>query len=136
MKLSLIPRPFWNLPSLIDDEDFWTSGLSSTSGVSISEDEKNVYVATSLPGLDQDDIDVTFSKGVVRIIGEKKEKEEDKKRKFYRRSETSFSYQIAVPGEIDYQKEPDAVYKNGVLTLTFVKSPSAQPKKISVKSAK
>ena len=138
MRLNILPRPFWNLPSLTDeDEDMWLSGTSaytSNSGISISEDEARVYITASTPGLDEKDIEVTFDKGVLWIKGEKKEVEDDKKKKYYRRSETSFSYRIAVPGDIDVSKDPDAEYKNGVMTVSFPKSPQSQPKKISVKS--
>jgi len=117
-----------------EDEDMWLSNFSGASGVSVSEDDGHVYVTASTPGLNEKDIDVTYDKGLLWIKGEKQEEEEDKKRKFYRRAESSFSYRIAVPGDVDLSREPEAVYKNGVMTVTFAKSPQAQPKKITIKS--
>ncbi|MBI2587229.1 Hsp20/alpha crystallin family protein [Candidatus Amesbacteria bacterium] len=104
--------------------------------VTISEDEKSVYVSVSTPGLAESDLDVKFDKGVLWVNGEKKKEEDDKKRKFYRRSESRFDYRVTVPGDIDTSVEPDAVYKNGIMTVKFSKSPRSQPKKITVKSSK
>lgn len=136
MRLNLIPKPFWNMPTMVDDdEDLWLSNFSGGSGVSVSEDDSHVYVTASTPGLEEKDIEVTFDKGTLWIKGEKQEVEEDKKRKFYRRAESSFSYRIAVPGDLDLSKDPEATYKNGVMTISFVKSPQSQPKKIAFKSS-
>jgi HSP20 family protein len=115
-----------------DDDDTMT--VSSPSGLSVSEDEKNVYVEASMPGLDAKDIEVTFDKGVVWVKGEAKE--EEKNKKYYRRASRSFSYRVAVPGEVNPDAEPEATYKNGVMTVTFAKSPKKQPKKIAVKATK
>lgn len=121
--------PLWN-----EDEPWLASQNNTQSNVAISEDEKNVFIEAALPGLDPKDIDITFEKGYVWIKGEAKEEETDKKKKFYRRSTKSFSYRIAVPGDIDMNAEPTASYKHGVMTVTFTKSPKAQPKKIQIKA--
>lgn len=134
MAFDLIPNSFWNFPTLrslqVEGDDEWfTPG--SPSGISISEDEKSVYVSAALPGVNEEDIDITFDKGMLWLKGEAKE--EEKERKFYRRATSSFSYRIAVPGELDLQVEPEAEYRNGVMTVRFAKSQQAQPKKITVK---
>lgn len=141
MAFDIVPGSFWSFPSfrapssIFDEEDDWlTSG--SPSGISISEDEKKVYVTAALPGIAEEDIDITFNKGLLWIKGDTKTEEEDKKRKFYRRATSSFSYRVAVPGEIDPNSEPEATFKNGVMAITFTKSPASQPKKISVKKGK
>ncbi len=136
MSLELIPRSFWSmpsrLPSILDDESDWASFLPS-SGLSVSEDEKNVFVEAAMPGLDGDKIEVTFDKGVLWIRGNAEESEEDKNKKFYRKASSSFSYRIMVPGKIDENQEPDTVYKNGVIKVTFNKIPETQPKKLTVR---
>lgn len=124
------------MPSITDDEDDWASLPSVPSGISISEDEKNVYVCAALPGVSEKDIDMTFDKGYLWVKGEAKSEEDDKKRKYYRRASSSFSYRIAVPGDVDLNKEPEAKYQDGVMEVTFAKSPASQPKKITVKAGK
>jgi HSP20 family protein len=136
MALDLIPRSFFNipnrLPSIFDDEEQWASFLPS-SGLTVSEDESNVYVEAAMPGLDPDKIEVTFDKGVLWVRGTTEDSEEDKKKKFYRRASSSFSYRIMVPGKVDENQEPDALYKNGVMKVTFKKTPETQPKKLTIR---
>ena len=134
MAYDLIPKSFFSFPKTFDwdDEDFLPMS-SSPTGVSISEDEKHVYVQAALPGVSPDDVEMTFDKGTLWIKGEKKEEEEDKKKKFYRKATSSFSYRVVVPGEIDLGKDPEAESKDGMMTVTFTKHPKAQPKKIAVK---
>jgi len=120
------------------DEDRWLnlfndSGSNWSSGLSVSEDDKHVYVEAAVPGIDPDKVEVTYDKGVLWIRGEQEQSKQDKDRKFYRRASSSFSYRMAVPGEIDMSKEPQATCKNGVMKVTFDKVPEAQPKKITVK---
>lgn len=120
--------------SAIWDDENWIPSQQTTNSVSISEDDKHVYIEAALPGITPEDIDITFEKGNVWIKGEIKEEQEDKKRKFYRQAASSFSYRIAVPGDIDSTKEPIATFKNGMVKITFVKAATAQPKKIQIKT--
>lgn len=137
MITDLVPKSFFSFPSLSsvwdDDQNFPMLTSSNSSGVSVSEDDKKLYVTANVPGVDPDDIEVTFKDGYVWIHGETKEEEKDKKRKYYRQSTQSFSYRVAVPTDINHNIEPEAVCKNGVMTVTFAKAESAQPKKIAVK---
>ncbi len=139
MAFDLIPSSLWNFPSLRvpagfdeDDNDLQFSSLGR-SGISLSEDEKFVYVTAALPGVTEKNIDMTFDKGTLWIKGEQEEEEENKNRKYYRKAVSSFSYRVAIPGDLDSKIDPDASYKNGVMTIKFTKSPAAQPKKIIIK---
>jgi HSP20 family protein len=136
MAFDLIPRSFWNtanrLPSILDEDD-WISFLPS-SGLTVSEDEKHVYVEAAMPGLEASNIEVTFDKGVLWVRGNQEQKEEDKDKKFYRKASSSFSYRVAVPGNIDETQEPQATYKNGIMKVSFQKQPQTQPKKINIKT--
>ena len=136
MALDLIPRSFWNFPSRVNsmlDDDDWASFLPS-SGLTISEDDKSVFIEAAVPGVDPKNVEVTFDKGVLWIRGNEEQKEEDGKKKFYRRASSSFSYRVAVPGNIDETAEPDAVCKNGVMKITFNKVPETEPKKLTVRT--
>src|SRR3989338_7108827 len=108
----LLPQSCWRFPTLLEelDEELLPS-TTTISGLSISEDDKNVYVEAAVPGIDPKNVDVTFNKGILTISGQKEE--EEKKKKFYRRASSAFSYRILVPGEIDPNKEPKAEAKNG-----------------------
>lgn len=134
MALDLVPTSFWRFPtvrSAWEDEDDM-SMVTTPSGISISEDDTHVYVEVALPGVDPSHVDITFDKGVLWVKGEVKE--EERKKKFYRKATSSFSYRIAVPGDIDLTHEPEATPKHGIMTIAFTKSKSSLPKKITVKS--
>lgn len=139
MAYDLVPNnwfsfPSIKIPSIWNDEDDWITTSSGPSGLSISEDETKVYIEASLPGIDPKNIDITFQDGYIWIRGEEKEEERDKSRKYYRHASKAFSYRVAVPGDIDHNIEPSAIYKHGVMTISFMKSPKSQPKKIQIKS--
>lgn len=132
MSYDLIPKSFWSFPtkSLLEEED-WLAP-TNTSGLSISEDDERVYVEAQMPGLETEDIEVTYHKGELWLRGQKKEEEENKKKKYYRYASTNFNYRFSVPGDVDEQEEPYAEYKNGVMKVTFNKLAEEQPKKITV----
>ena len=139
MAFDLIPSrllsfPSFQMPSIWNDEDNWITAPSTGSGLSVSEDDKNVYVEAALPGIDPKEVEITFQDGYLWIRGETKEEEKDKARKYYRESSKSFSYRVAIPGEISENVEPEASSKNGVMKVTFAKSPKKQPKKIQIKA--
>jgi HSP20 family protein len=139
MASDLVPKrllsfPSFSLPNFWDDEEDWFTVPSTQSGLSISEDDKKIYIEASIPGIDPKNVDITFQDGYLWVRAETKEEEEDKKKKFYRRASRSFSYRVAVPGDIDTNQEPEATYKHGVMTIAFAKAAKAQPKKIQVKS--
>lgn len=138
MTSNLVPKRFLSfprlsLPDLWDEDEDWLTVPSAPSGLSVYEDDSKVYVEAAVPGIDPKNVDITFQDGYLWVRGETKEEEKDKKRKYYRRASRSFSYRVAVPGDIDETKEPEATYKHGVMTIAFAKSPKAQPKKIQVK---
>jgi HSP20 family protein len=137
MTLDLVPRrllSFPSLPSIWEDDDNWLTMPSTQTGLSVSEDEKNVYVEAAVPGIDPENIEVNYQDGYVWIHGETNDEQKDKNRKYYRQNAQSFSYRVAVPGDIDQNAEPEATYKNGMMVVTFAKSPQSQPKKIKVKN--
>ena len=131
----LVPSRLWQpLPSVFDDDE-WPMLFQNPSGLSVSEDESKVYVETQIPGVDPKDIEITFDDGVLWVRGETKKEEENKSRKYYRRASSSFSYRVSVPADVDQNADPEAVSKNGIMTITFSKFPKKQPRKIAVKAA-
>lgn len=119
-------------PLLFEDEDL-SLDFSSHSGLSVSEDDKHVFVEASVPGLDPSDIEISFDKDLLTIEGEKKEETKNEKRKFHRKSQRSFCYKVTVPGNIDHSHEPEATCDKGVLKVTFNKVEGSKAKKIPIK---
>lgn len=132
----LLPRSFFSfpsLPSMLDDED-WGMMTNTPSGLSVAEDATHVYVEAAVPGIQDKEIDITFEKGLLRVVAEAKQEEKEGK-KFFRRSQKYFSYQLAVPGDIDAGIEPETDLAHGLLRITFTKAAKAQPKKLTVKTS-
>jgi len=133
---TIVPKGLLMSPWFSSDVDSWWNDELMTSnnnnGLSISEDDKSVYVQAAVPGVDPKDVEITFDKGVLLIRAESSEKEE--KKKIIKQSRESFVYQLTVPGDIDMNVEPEAKCKNGMMTVKFAKSPKSQPKKITIKS--
>lgn len=99
----------------------------------IWEEENNFFVKMALPGVKKDDIDIEVDADYVRIKGgTKKEDKEDTKKKFYFRSlETQFEQTFNLPSSIDVSKV-EASFKDGVLELKLPKSEEYKPRKISI----
>jgi HSP20 family protein len=114
-------------------EERWAGFSPKTD---IAETDEAFEVAFELPGLDDDDINVSVTEGALTVSGERREEHEDRKRNYYRmeRSYGSFRRTIPLPDEIKVD-EVAATYKRGVLTVTLPKTEVARSrKKITVKS--
>lgn len=137
MANDLIPRSFWRFPmtpfsSMMDEMEDLMPTSNLFNGLAVSEDDKNVYIEAAVPGVEGKDVDITFNKGILTIKAEKKE--EEKGKTYHRSAARSFLYRVAIR-DVDSKAEPQARYKNGMMTVTFVKEASAKPKKIAVKTA-
>ncbi len=140
MSRKLVPRSVWSFPTLKfpfslfeeGDEEGWGGEFSDLSGLSVSEDEQNVYVEAAVPGIRVEEVELTFEKGILWIKAEKKEESADKGKKYYRKATSSFSYRVAVPGNIDENRQPEATMKEGMIQVAFAKTQKTQSKKIPI----
>jgi len=103
-----------------------------------TEDEKAFHIHVELPGMDQEDVDITLSNGMLTIRGEKKREEEEKGKDFYRkeRSFGAFRRTLPIPSEVD-EKGIEASFKKGILYIELPKTEAARKKvtHIDVKAA-
>ncbi len=119
-------------PDIWDDDVF----DQNNSHLNVYESKNKVVVEANVAGVADEDVDLTFEKGVLWIQAKKQAEKTDEERKYYSRSSFSYSYKVAIPGDVDLSKEPEAEIKNGVLKVEFQKSALAQPKKLKIKSGK
>lgn len=123
---------YWeNFPFHFDDES--VSIASHSSGLSVYEEGDHVIVEAALPGVESEDIEVSQTHGFLLIEGEKKE--EETKRKYYRQAVRSFSYRVPLPGKADMSIEPEAIFKDGVMKISFKKGVN-KGKSIPIKKEK
>jgi HSP20 family protein len=97
------------------------------------EEEGRWCVEVDLPGVAQDDIEVTFEKNVLTIAAERKVPE-DRKPRHEERAYGKFQRQISLPESVD-SNSIEAELKDGVLHLALAKRPETQPKKIAIKAS-
>ena len=116
------------------------SGSFQSPRVDIAETEKGLEITAELPGIDQKDIELDLTDGVLTLKAEHQEEREDKdEKKHYHlveRSRGSFMRRFAVPFEPDADKV-DASFDKGVLKVTVPRSAAAEKsvKKIAIKAS-
>ena len=138
--MALIRWNPWNLQTALEDD--WemptVPGLSRIlgQGMNIYETDSSLVAEIALPGITEDQIDISVDDKVVRISASADTASEDKSgRKYYMSSMTqSYNYSFRLPENIENESEPDAVLQHGVLKLTFHKAAPVAPKKIKVKT--
>lgn len=119
---------------------FGKSGIGELSGmpkIDVSETNDAVHVTAELPGMKEEDVEVTLSDGSLVIQGEKRAESEQKDKNYHRveRSYGTFRRSIPLPADVD-EKQVDASFQHGVLTIVLPKvapSATAAAKKIPVR---
>lgn len=96
--------------------------FASVPALEMSETDKSYKITAELPGIDPEEVDVTFDDGILRIAGEKKELREQNERGYHlsERSYGSFERAISLPSAANPDKIT-AKFKNGVLTISVAK---------------
>ncbi|MCF8384068.1 MAG: Hsp20/alpha crystallin family protein [Chlorobium sp.] len=108
---------------------FFSSMITPSFRVDISEDEKAIYVSADMPGMKKEDVKVSMEDDVLCISAERKQEEEEKKKGYHRieRSWGSMSRSFSVGDNVDGENI-EASYDNGVLKITLPKK-EPEPKK-------
>jgi HSP20 family protein len=122
-------RPLW--PALWRRGRF-EGGIWSPA-LDVVEKDDRFTVKVELPGVKEEDVDVSVSGDMLTVSGEKKEESEVKK-KGYSYSESSygsFSRSISLPSSVDTGKI-EACFDKGVLEINLPKTVDVKPKKIKV----
>jgi HSP20 family protein len=122
-----IDRLFDNFFRGFDLAPFGESFSTFSPNIDVRENDHNYQVTAELPGMDENDIEVTLDHNSLTIRGEKKQETQDKGHNYYRmeRSYGSFQRSISLPPGIDSGKI-DANFNKGILTITLPKTTEAQ----------
>ncbi len=128
-------------------DDFFRGGMPTAPGVSasaavpvsldVSENDDKLTVTAEVPGVKEDDLDVSITGDVLTIKGEKNVEDERKEDDYHvvERSYGSFQRSLRLPFDVDEQSV-DARFKNGILTIDVPKPKEEQSKarKVQIKS--
>ncbi|WP_245410383.1 Hsp20/alpha crystallin family protein [Dichotomicrobium thermohalophilum] len=124
---------------------FGTPGPTLPEGVlsprvNVVENEQGLEITAELPGVDQKDIELDLSEGILTLKAEhkedKEEKDENQRYHVVERAYGTFMRRFAIPFEPD-QDKVEASFDNGVLKVSIPRSPEAekQTRKIQIKSS-
>jgi HSP20 family protein len=105
--------------------------------IDVVTEDGNLVLTAELPGVKQDDVDITLHEGVLTISGERKTEQEEERGGYYVRERRygSFSRSLSVPEGVDESKI-HARYENGVLEVTVEGAAVVQePKRIQIEGS-
>jgi HSP20 family protein len=106
---------------------------AAATPLSLWQDEDHIYVEADLPGMSDQDVEVTVHKGVLFIRGERKA-EEGRQYLYNGRSWGRFERAVTLPDAVTVDAV-QAELANGVLRVTLPRSPETRPRKISLKTS-
>ena len=114
---------FWQIPQ---DKNWMPA-------VEVIEKTSKFIIKAELPGMEEEDVDVSLAGNYLVIRGEKKRDSEIVEDECCRSEFLygNFYRNIPIPATVDSEKI-EASYKNGVLEITLPKIKAKQPKKIKI----
>jgi len=117
------------------DDDYFSPINSISNNLDVYETDDEVVIKANVAGVASDQVDLTFEKGTLWIKAQANQEQDDEEKQHHSKSSWSYSYKVSVPGVLDHSAEPDAVVKDGVLTIKFKKSEHTKPRKLKVKNS-
>ncbi|MBF9197358.1 Hsp20/alpha crystallin family protein [Microvirga terrestris] len=98
-------------------------GTFVNASMNVSETDKEIRITAELPGVTEQDLDISLDDDVLTIRGEKKFERKDDKENFHfvERSYGTFQRSLRLPYAVD-SEQVHASFENGVLTVTVPKT--------------
>lgn len=113
-----------------EEEGGWLAAGPFLPRMDMLEDDDSIEIRMDLPGVDEKDIELNYSDGVLTVRGktEKETREEgDKEIQKLERVFGAFQRSVLLPADVDVDKSK-AELKKGVLTVRLPKTPQAKEK--------
>ncbi|WP_262268673.1 Hsp20/alpha crystallin family protein [Microvirga yunnanensis] len=113
----------FGLPAAAGSQGQGDVGSVVNASMNVSETDKEIRITAELPGVTEQDIDVSLDDDVLTIRGEKKFERKDDKENFHfvERSYGTFQRSLRLPYAVD-SEQVRASFENGVLTVTVPKT--------------
>ena len=105
--------------------------------IDVVTENGDLVIKAELPGVKQEDVDITLQDNVLTVSGERKAEQEEERGGYYVRERRygSFSRSLTVPEGVDESKI-HARYENGVLEVTVEGAAQVQePKRIQIEGS-
>jgi HSP20 family protein len=114
----------------------WTQSLSEfVPQFEVKETKDEYVVKADLPGVNEQDVDISVTGNVIQISGRREEERREEGDRFHAMERTfgQFTRSFALPEGADTDRVT-AEMRDGVLTVRIPKKPEVQPRRISVAS--
>jgi HSP20 family protein len=120
-----------NLTRAFDDEGIGRGAWAPS--VDIYENKDQIVLEAELPGMKQDDFDLSIENNIITLRGERRFEKTDDSDNYHRveRSYGSFTRSFTLPPTVSGEGAK-AEYNNGVLRVTLPKREEAKSRKIEV----
>jgi HSP20 family protein len=110
-----------------------SAGRRWLPAMDLVETDDHFVLRADLPGLAEDDVDVTLENDVLTVSGQRKAETETREKGYYRveRASGSFRRSLSLPEGVD----PDAIEANfdkGVLEVRIPKPEQRKPRKVAI----
>jgi HSP20 family protein len=102
--------------------------------VDVEETDGAYIVDVDLPNVDPQDVTIEMRGEELRISGQYQEREREGVLRRQNRPIGDFEYTVDLPSDIDSDRV-EAMYNDGVLTVTVSKAQSAQPRRIEISAS-
>ncbi len=111
------------LPAATGSQGQGDVGTFVNASMNVSETDKEIRITAELPGVIEQDIDVSLDDDVLTIRGEKKFERKDDKENFHfvECSYGTFQRSLRLPYAVD-SEQVQASFENGILTVTVPKT--------------
>ena len=116
---------------------FWPENGGGGFKIDMYQTEDSVVVKASLPGIKPEEMDISVTGDGVTIRGEHKEEQEIKEEAYLRKEQSYGSFCRAITVLVDVKSDKaEAVFENGIMTLTLPKAEEVKTRSIKVKVKK
>jgi HSP20 family protein len=118
--------------------EMFGEGGSFTPRINVTETEKEVLIAAELPGMGENDIDLSITRDGVMIRGEKREERQHENANQHFMECTYGSFERFIPINCEVQQDKvEAIFDRGILRVTLPKSEEARgaTKKVKIRSS-
>ena len=123
-------------------DDAFTRPLSVRDGWSMAspaidmyQTDNEVVVRASIPGIKAEEVQINVTGELLTLKGEARQEEDRQERSWHIREQRfgSFERSIVLPTDVK-SDQAEAVFENGILTITLPKADEVKPKTINIKA--
>jgi HSP20 family protein len=123
-------------------DDAFTRPLSVRDGwpmaipaIDMYQTDNDVVVKASIPGIKAEEVQINITGDILTLKGEAKQEAERKDRAWHIREQRfgSFERSLVLPTAVKSDKA-EAVFENGILTITLPKADEVKPRTINIQA--